>query len=125
MPNLRFTFKQGEVGKEMPFTLSDDNGVVDLSSWTVTLAIAENKSMAAVLTGLTVTKRTQTGATIGQCYHNLTDTVGLVTGSAQLPPKEYKACELKLVNGSQVRYWPVNENNERTYFVMECQKAMS
>lgn len=135
MGNLHVTYKYGEVGKELEFTLTHavagttTQTPYNLDNWTVTLTIAASETATPVKTGLTVTKRTQSGATLGQCYHTLTDTVGEVIGSAKIPygtkSKEYKACELKLVNGSQVRYWPVNENNERTYFTVEVQKSMS
>lgn len=119
MANTTFTFKKGEIGKEIGFTLSDADGPVDLTSWTVTLTVAERSSSTPVFSGEAVTKRTQSGATLGQCYHTLNST------TANITEKDYKACELKLTNGSQVRYWPVNKDSNRTYFSIEVQKAMA
>lgn len=117
--NLTATWKQGEVGKQIDFYLEDEDGAFDLSSWTVTLAIAKSVTATAVATGETVTKETQTGDDIGRCYHTLNAT------TAALATGVYKACELKLVNGSNVRYWPVHVNNDRTYFTCEIQAAIS
>ena len=120
MANLQFTFKKGEVGKEIPFTLSDADGAFDLTGWTVTLAIARSKSAAPVATGKAVTKRTQSGATLGQCYHTLD------ADTANIPAGVYKACELKLTaSGGQVLYWPVNSEDKRTYFTVEVQTPLS
>lgn len=118
MPNnLHTTFKKGEVGKVLEFTLSDAAGLYNLDGWTVTLTIAERASAEPVLSNLAVTKKDQS-ANLGQCYHTLTST------SANIDPKVYKACELKLVNGAQVRYWPVDRRNEKTYFVIDVKKAV-
>ncbi len=116
---LKVTFKKGEVGRTLDFALTDANGAVDLTNWTVTMAVARSKNASPVLTGQSVTKRTQSGLTLGQCFHTLDAT------SANIAVGEYKACELKLVNGPNVLHWPVNENDDKTYFTIEVQKPIS
>lgn len=121
MDNLLFTFKKGEVGKEMGFTIKADGAAYNLdtpTNFTITLAIAKTKNTDPVVTGATVTKRNQTTLT-GQCYHTLDAT------TANIPIGIYKACELKLTQGSRVLYWPCDSDDNRTYFTIEVQKPIS
>lgn len=114
--NLTHTVKIDEVGKEVGFTCYDADGVaVDLTSYTVTMNIY--KGSTSVIASAAVTKRTQSGATLGQCYH---------TWSAATIPNTkgtYKA-ELKCVAGSNVLYFPCDKNSERTYFSVVVQDAL-
>ena len=113
--NLTHTFRKGEVGKVIEFTLEDVNGVVDLTAYTVTMYLGNG---SLVVNGAAVTKRTQSGATVGQCYH----TWDLTT--ANIAPGTYKG-ELKLVNGGTTLYWPVNKNSTRTYFTVIVQAPLA
>jgi hypothetical protein len=117
MSNLNFTLKQGEVGKVIRFTLSDADGAVDLTNYTVTMTLKKG-SAAAVVDEASVTKETQSGATLGKCHHTFDAT------TADLTPGIYKG-ELKLTSGSNVLYWPVDEKEKRTYFTVEVQKPLS
>ena len=117
--NLKVTWKRGEVGKVISFFLEDAAGSFNLDNWTVTLAVALTKTTTPVVTGQSVVKRTQTGTNIGWCDHTLnTTTANIALGT-------YRACELKLVNGANVLYWPVDERDERTYFQSEVQQPIS
>ena len=113
--NLIHTVKIDEVGKTIDFTLEDESGTFDLTNYTVTMNLS--KGSTAVITDAACTKRTQSGATLGQCYHTWTaltipDTKG-----------DYKG-ELKLVYGGNTLYWPVDKNSERTYFTVRVQDAL-
>lgn len=116
MYNLTHVVKIDEVGKEIGFTCYDSTGTaVDLTSYTVTLNIKKGNTL--VTDDATVTKRTQSGATLGQCYHtwaasSIPDTKGTYKG------------ELKCTAGSNVLYFPCDKNNERTYFTLEVQDAL-
>ena len=112
MYNLIHTVKRDEVGKLIEFTLEDVDGAVTLTDYTVTMAL--KKGSTVVTSAAAVTKRTQSGATLGQCYHTWTAaTIPNTSGT-------YKG-ELKLVAGSNVLYWPTDANNERTYFTVIVQ----
>jgi hypothetical protein len=117
--NLYVTYKRGEVGKQIDFLLEDADGPFNLDNWTVTLAIAADRDAVPVVTGQTVTKLTQTGDDIGRCYHTLDAT------TANIAVDTYKAAELKLTNGSNVLYWPVDRNDSKTYFTVEVQTPIS
>jgi hypothetical protein len=109
----KFIFKQGEVGKRCTWTLTDaDDAAVDLTAYTITLNA--KKGDTETITEASVTKATQSGATLGQCYHNLTST------TAAIAVGNHKG-ELKLVNGSTVLYWPVQDDPRESYFVWEVQ----
>lgn len=113
--NLIHTVKIDEVGKEIGFTCYDGNGdAVDLTSYTVTMSL--KKGSTVVTSAAACTKRTQTGATLGQCYH--TWTAATIPNSAGT----YLG-ELKCVAGSNVLYFPVDRNNERTKFQVIVQTA--
>ena len=115
MRNITHTFKRGEVGKVIEFLVEDANGPYDLTAWTVTLNL--DRGSTSVVEDAAVTKRTQSGETLGQCYHTWDAT------TANIPVGKYKA-ELKLVNGSNVLYWPVDENDNRAYIVVKVQKPL-
>ena len=113
--NLTHVVKIDEVGKELGFTCYDADGVaVDLTSYTVTMNIY--KGSTSVIASAAVTKRTQSGATLGKCYH--TWTAATIPNSAGT----YLG-ELKCVAGSNVLYFPVDRNNERTKFQVIVQTA--
>jgi len=112
--NLTHVVKIDEVGKIIDFTLRDVDGTVDLTNYTVTMNIS--KGSTAVISAAAVTKRNQV-TNEGEAYHTWTaatipDTAGTYKG------------ELKLVYGSNVLYWPVDKNNERTYFTVIVQEAL-
>jgi hypothetical protein len=117
--NLDVTWKQGEVGKTVRFLLEDADGPFPLTGWTITLTIAVDKDSTPVVTGQPVVALTQTGDDIGWCYHTLDST------TANIATGKYKAAELKLVNGSNVLYWPVDTNEVKTYFTVEVQTSLS
>lgn len=122
--NLYFTFKKGEIGKVINFTIMSDGSPLNLTTptdFTVTLAIAKDKNTTPVITGGTVSKSNQT-TNPGECSHTLTGGTG---GSAMIDVGIYKACELKLTAGSNVLYWPCNKNDQRTYFTVEVQQPIS
>jgi hypothetical protein len=118
MPNYNIihTVKIDEVGKTIDFTLEDDDGPFDLTNYTVVMNLA--KGSTVVTSAASCTKRTQSGATLGQCYH---------TWAANTIPDakgDYKG-ELKLTYGSNVLYWPTDKNGERTYFTVRVQEALT
>lgn len=114
--NTQFTYKRGEVGKRIRFYLEDANGAVDLTAYTVTMNVGKLGQTLAV-DGASVTKETQTGETRGYCYHDLD------ASSANIAAGDYRG-ELKLVNGSNVLYWPVDSNGTKTYFTVEVQSPL-
>jgi hypothetical protein len=117
MSNLTFTFKQGEVGKVITFDdLSDANGLVDLTPYAVTMNLRLNGEL--IVDDAAVTKRTQSGTTLGDCYHTLNST------TAAIAVGTYRG-ELKLVNGANIFYWPVNKNADRTYFTVIVQAPLA
>lgn len=113
--NLTHTLKMGEVGKVISFLVEDDNGPYDLTAWTVTFNV--DKGSTSVVTDGAVTKETQSGATLGRCYYTWNAT------TANIPVGTYKG-ELKLVNGSNVLYWPVDEHDNRNYIVIKVIKSL-
>lgn len=117
--NLNVTWKLGEVGKVVNFLLEDDDGPFNLTGWTITMAIAADNETTPAVTGETVTALTQTGDDIGWCYHTLNSTTANITIG------KYKAAELRLVSGLNVLYWPVDENEVKTYFTVEVQTPIS
>lgn len=114
--NTKFTFKRGEVGKRMRFRLEDASGPVDLTAYTITLN-AGGAGQDLAITAAAVTKETQSGATLGYCYHDLDATTANVAAGL------YRA-ELKLANGANVLYWPVDAGGDRTYFTIEVQRPL-
>lgn len=116
--NLHITWKQGEVGKEIDFLgLSDRDGLFDLTAWTVVLnAKRSADDSVLVIDAAPVSKRDQ-AARRGDCYHTLSST------TANIAPGIYKG-ELKVTNGANTFYWPVNRDNERTHFTIEVQKPL-
>lgn len=114
--NLYFTFKQGEIGKRMNFTLEDADGTFDLTNYTVTLFLKKEGDTDLAVDGAAVTKENQ-GTNPGECYHALDAT------TAAIDVATYKG-ELKLVAGANVLYWPVNKDNQRTYFTVEVQAPL-
>jgi hypothetical protein len=113
--NLIHTVKIDEVGKEIGFTCYDADGdAVDLTNYTVTMSLA--KGSTVITSAAACSKRTQSGATLGQCYH--TWTAATIPNTAG----DYKG-ELKLVYGSNVLYWPCDKNGERTKFTVRVQTA--
>lgn len=119
MSNLIHTLKQGEVGKTITFTLEDVDGAVNLTNYTVTMTLTLNG--VVVVDNAAVTKRTQAGATLGQCYHTWTSTTANIPVSE---PISYKG-ELKLVNGPDTLYWPVDADGEQAYFAVIVQPSLS
>ena len=114
--NLEHVVKIDEVGKEIGFTCYDSTGAaVNLTNYTVTMNIKKGSTL--VVDDAVVTKRTQSGATLGQCYH--TWTAGTIPNTAGT----YNG-ELKAVFGSSVLYFPVNRNNAKTYFRVIVQNAL-
>jgi hypothetical protein len=116
MANLLHTVKRDEVGKIIEFTLEDADGVYNLDNWTVVMNL--KKGSTVVTSAAAVTKRTQSGATLGQAYH---------TWAANTIPDakgDYKG-ELKLTNGSNVLYWPVHSDGTRTYFTVRVQDPLA
>lgn len=115
--NLEHTVKIDEVGKEIGFTCYDSTGAaVNLTNYTMTMNVRKGSTL--VIDDAAVTKRTQSGATLGQCYHTWTAlTIPNDTGA-------YKG-ELKAVFGSNVLFFPVNKNNLRTYFKITVQSALA
>ena len=112
--NIEHVVKIDEVGKIIEFTLRDEDGLVDLTNYTVTMSLA--KGSTVVISGASCTKRTQSGATLGQCYHTWT--------AATIPnTKGVYLGELKLVNGGDTLYWPCDKNGERTKFKVYVQTA--
>lgn len=105
--NLTVTYKRGAVGKVIEFNdLSDKDGLVDLTSFTVTLNV-ETEDGQTVIDDATVSQQDQS-ARQGDCYYTLdTDSANLATGI-------YRA-ELQLTNGSNVEYFPTNSDGDRTY----------
>lgn len=114
MYNLVHVVKRDEIGKEMNLTLRDVSGTFDLTNYTVTLTLKKGSTVAT--SAAAVSKRNQT-TNKGECYHTWT--------AATIPNTDgkYKA-EVKCVYGSIVRYFPVDENNERTYFTVEVQSPL-
>lgn len=114
--NIEHVIKIDEVGKEVGFTCYDSDGsLVDLTNYTVTLNVKQGATL--VTDDATVTKRTQTGATLGQCYHTWTaasipNAVGTYT------------MELKAVFGSNVLYFPTDKDRMHTYMKLYVQAAL-
>lgn len=114
MSNLRHTVKQGEAGKIINFTVSDNNGLVDLTPYTITMTL--KKGSTVTLDAGAVSKRNQVADT-GQCYYVWTsDTADMARGD--------HLGDLKLVSGSDVFYWPTDANDARTHFTVEVQKPI-
>lgn len=120
MYNLSHTVKIDEVGKVLNFTCRSYNattGVLeetDLTNYTVTMSL--KKGSTVTISAAAVSKRTQSGATLGQCYHTwsaatIPNTAGTYLG------------ELKAVYGSNVLYFPCDKNGKRTKFEVIVQTA--
>jgi hypothetical protein len=113
--NLRHTVKQGEVGKIMEFTLTDADGAVDLTPYTVTVTL--KKGSTKTLNAGAIVKRNQT-TNPGECYYVWT------TATATMARGDHKG-NLELVAGSIVYYWPTDANDTRTYFTVEVQTPIA
>jgi hypothetical protein len=121
--NIRTTYKRGEVGKVIGFTCRAADAstgtvaAVDLTNYTVTFNVWQGTTL--VIDNAACTKRTQSGSTLGQCYHTLDAT------TANIAKGDYRF-ELKATYGSNVLYFPTNEDGARTYgylFVQEPRNA--
>jgi len=117
--NIYHTFKQGEIGKILQFTLADENGLFDLTGWTVTFAASLNGESA--FAGQAVTLNDQL-TNPGECYHQLNATTAAIDPNVR---GEIYLGELKAVQGLNVFYWPVDKDNRRTYFKIEVQAPLS
>ena len=110
--NIRTTYKRGEIGKVIGFTCraaDPSTGVVslvDLTNYTVTFNVWQRTTL--IIDNAPCTKRTQSGSTLGQCYHTLDAT------TANIPKGEYRF-ELKATFGTNVLYFPTNSDGARTY----------
>jgi hypothetical protein len=113
----KVTYKTGEVGKRLRFRVENADGPINLTPYTITLNAKTAVDGSAVITGAACSKETQSGATLGYCYHDLTSTTAAVVAGEYLG-------ELKLVNGSNVLYAPVDEDDEKTYFDIEVQTPL-
>lgn len=118
--NIRTTYKRGEVGKVINFTCRAADastgtvGLVDLTNYTMTWSVWKGTTLTAI-DNAACTKRTQSGATLGQCYHTLdSTTAGIAKG-------EYRF-EVKATYGSNVLYFPTNEDGTRTYGYLTVQE---
>jgi hypothetical protein len=114
MANLTHVVKRDEIGKLIEFTLSDVDGTVDLTNYTVTMTLKKGSTVAT--SAASVVKRNQE-TNKGECYHTWT--------ANTIPDKKgtYKG-ELKLVNGPNILYWPCNKDGEKTYFTVIVQDPL-
>lgn len=110
LPNLEFTFHQGEVGKVINFyDLSDETGVVSLNPYTVTMNL--EKAGSVTVNDAVIVKADQS-TNPGDCSHTL-DAV-----TAAIAVGQHKG-NLKLVNIADPTkrfYWPCDSNKKRAYF---------
>jgi hypothetical protein len=118
--NLYFTFKQGEGGKVLVFTLKDESGLFPLTGWVVTLACKLNG--ASVFTAQACVNDPDQVLNKGVTRHTLNATTAAIAPNTG--GQTYTA-ELKATSGSNVFYWPVDKDNRRTYFKMEVQSPLS
>ncbi len=117
--NLRTVFKRGEVGKVLNFTCRSADAstgtvaLTDLTNYTMTLNVWKGTDL--VIDNASCTKRTQSGATLGQCYHTLDAT------TANIAKGDYKF-EIKATYGSNVLYFPTDYDGTRTYGDLRVQE---
>lgn len=116
MSNQIFVHKRGETGAVLTATLSDRDGPVDLSDWTVTLNVRAKPGGAKIIDNAPCT-----GGADGVVTCEIGD--ASFADAAGLRENQYKA-EFKVVRGGVKLYWPKHENNQRTYFVFEVQNAL-
>lgn len=112
--NRIYVLKKGEVGKIIEFTLSDAAGVVDLSAYTITMSLQQDDTYT--VSDVAVTKRDQE-TNPGECYYTWDAT------TANIPAGVHKG-NLKLVSGSNVRYWPADKLNVQSYFEVRVQEPI-
>ena len=117
--NIKTVFKRGEVGKVINFTCrapAADTGIValvDLTNYTMTWSVWKGTDLE--IDNAACTKRTQSGATLGQCYHTLDAT------TSNIAKGEYRF-EVKATYGSNVLYFPTNADGTRTYGYLTVQE---
>src|SRR5688572_28691917 len=113
--NLIYVHKIGENGAVLTATLSDAAGVVDLSTYDVTLNVKKG-------TTLIVGDAPCDGTAEGVVTCEIEDAI--FADLENLRAGDYDA-EFKAVNGSTVLFFPKNKDNKRTYFTFEVQKALA
>lgn len=117
--NIKTVYKRGEVGKVLNFTCRSADpstgvvAVVDLTNYTMTLNVWKGTTLT--IDNASCTKRTQSGSTLGQCYHTLDAT------TANIAKGEYRF-EVKATYGSNVLYFPTNIDGTRTYGYLTVQE---
>jgi hypothetical protein len=116
MSNLTVTYKRGAVGKELEFNnLSDQNGLVTLTPYTLTVNVEETDG-TVVVDDAAVSKRDQSTRQ-GDCYHTLDAT------TANIAVGTYRA-EIKATNGANVDYWPTDIDQKRRYITWIVQDPL-
>lgn len=107
--NLVFPLYQGEVGETIEFTVEDRDGTVDLTPYTVTMTLTRNG--VTTIDAVSVTKANQT-TNRGECSYTFDAT------TAAIAVGNHKG-RLKLVQGSNVLYWPKNVEGRLGFFTVK------
>ncbi len=113
--NNTFTLKRGEVGAVMEFTLSDEDGTVNLSGKTVTLNVKKRTTL--IIDDVPCVIDPDQTANKGKGTYTFDATTAVIAKG------EYNA-EFKVVSGSNVSFFPKNKADERTYFKIEIQEPL-
>lgn len=113
--NLIYIHKLGEAGTVLTAVLSDRDGTVNLTSWTITMNIEGLVADAPCTPANQTTNEGQLSCTIsGTPFDDL---------AASLIEKSYNA-EFTLTNGAVVHKFPKSADGKRTYFTFKTQESL-
>lgn len=115
--NLIYVHKIGENGAVLTAHLSDRDGFVTLTGWTVTLNVSRGATLL-VDDAPCVPDPDQTTN-----KGKLTCTINNPAFAALTRVEELNG-EFKLVQGPTTLYFPKSPDNKRTYFTFEVQKSL-